>query len=181
MSPTLFTRRYFLEECRLGLGSIALWSLLQNGQSACSQEIAVDSSRYPQALPGLPHHPAKVRRVIFLFMAGAPSQLDLFDYKPELVRWEGKPIPPSVIEGQRYAFIQPNAAVLAPRFPFGKQGKCGMEISDQLPHLGKIVDRISLIRSVSTDQFNHAPAQLTMNTGNGIPGRPSMGRGSATG
>ncbi|MFO0924418.1 MAG: DUF1501 domain-containing protein [Pirellulales bacterium] len=175
MSPTLFTRRYFLEECRLGLGSIALWSLLQNGQSACSQELAVDSSRYPQALPGLPHHPAKVRRVIFLFMAGAPSQLDLFDYKPELVRWEGKPIPPSVIEGQRYAFIQPNAAVLAPRFPFAKQGKCGMEISDQLPHLGKIVDRISLIRSVSTDQFNHAPAQLTMNTGNGIPGRPSMG------
>jgi uncharacterized protein (DUF1501 family) len=116
-----------------------------------------------------------VKRVIYLFMAVAPSQLDLFDYKPKLAELEGKPLPPSVIEGQRYAFIQPNAAVLGPRFKFERQGKSGMEISEVLPHLARIVDRISLLRSVSTDQFNHAPAQLTLNTGNGIPGRPSMG------
>jgi Protein of unknown function (DUF1501) len=126
-------------------------------------------------LTGLPHYPPKVKRVIFLFMAGAPSQLDLFDYKPKLVELEGKSIPPSVIEGQRYAFIQPNAAVLAPRFKFQRVGQSGMQISEALPHFGKIADRVALIRSVSTDQFNHAPAQLTVNTGSGIPGRPSMG------
>ena len=118
-----------------------------------------------KGLPGLPHYPAKVKRVIYLFMAGAPSQLDLFDYKPKLAELEGKPLPPSVIEGQRYAFIQPNAAVLGPRFKFARQGESGMEISEMLPHLAKIVDRISLLRSVSTDQFNHAPAQLTLEHG----------------
>ena len=90
-------------------------------------------------------------------MAGAPSQLDLFDYKPELAKLEGKPLPPSVIGGQRYAFIRPDAAVLGPRFKFAKHGQSGAELSEMLPHLAKIVDDICLVKSVKTDQFNHAP------------------------
>ncbi len=163
-------RRYFLKECRLGLGAMALASIAGGAHAEIK-----NAESGQKGLPDLPHYPAKVKRVIYLFMAGAPSQLDLFDFKPKLAELEGKPLPPSVIEGQRYAFIQPNAAVLGPRFKFARQGESGMEISEMLPHLSKVVDRISLLRGVSTDQFNHAPAQLTINTGNGIPGRPSMG------
>jgi hypothetical protein len=108
-------------------------------------------------------------------MGGAPSQLELFDFKPELAKLEGRPLPPSVIGGQRYAFIRPDAAVLGPRFKFARQGQSGTEISEVLPHLGKIVDDICLIRSVRTDQFNHAPAQIFFNTGFSQPGRPSLG------
>ena len=108
-------------------------------------------------------------------MAGAPSQLDLFDYKPKLAELEGKPIPPSVIKGQRYAFIQPDAAVLGPRFKFARHGQSGAEISEMLPHFSRVVDDVAIVRSVHTDLFNHAPAQLFFNTGSGVPGRPSMG------
>jgi uncharacterized protein (DUF1501 family) len=108
-------------------------------------------------------------------MAGAPSQLDLFDPKPQLTKLEGKPLPPSVIGGQRYAFIRPDAAVLGPRFKFRKHGKCGAELSEMLPHLAKVVDDVALVKSVRTDQFNHAPAQIFFNTGFAQPGRPSLG------
>ena len=108
-------------------------------------------------------------------MAGAPSQLDLFDPKPELTRLEGKPLPPSVIGGQRYAFIRPDAAVLGPRFKFARYGQCGAQLSEMLPHLAKVVDDICFIKSVQTDQFNHAPAQIFFNTGFSQPGRPSLG------
>jgi hypothetical protein len=108
-------------------------------------------------------------------MAGAPSQLDLFDYKPQLAKLEGKPLPPSVIGGQRYAFIRSDAAVLGPRFKFAKHGQCGAELSAMLPHLAKVVDDICLVKSVHTDQFNHAPAQIFFNTGFAQPGRPSLG------
>jgi hypothetical protein len=108
-------------------------------------------------------------------MGGAPSQLELFDSKPELAKLEGKPLPPSVIGGQRYAFIRPDAAVLGPRFKFARHGQSGTEISEVLPHLSKIVDDICLVRSVRTDQFNHAPAQIFFNTGFSQPGRPSLG------
>jgi uncharacterized protein (DUF1501 family) len=108
-------------------------------------------------------------------MAGAPSQLDLFDYKPKLAQFEGKPIPPEVIGGQRYAFIRSDAAVRGPRFKFAKHGQCGAELSEMLPHLAGVVDDICLIKSVHTDQFNHAPAQLFLNTGFSQPGRPSLG------
>jgi hypothetical protein len=121
------------------------------------------------------HFPGTAKRVIYLFMAGAPSQLDLFDHKPKLAELEGKPIPPSIIRGQRYAFIQPDAAVLGPRFEFARHGQSGAEISEILPHLGKVADDIAFVRSVHTDHFNHSPAQLFVNTGNGVPGRPSMG------
>jgi hypothetical protein len=108
-------------------------------------------------------------------MAGAPSQLELFDYKPELKKLEGHPLPPSVIGGQRYAFIRSDANVLGPQFTFAKKGKCGAEISEVLPHLAEIVDDICLIKSMQTDQFNHAPAQIYLNTGFARPGRPSLG------
>src|SRR5207248_911835 len=125
--------------------------------------------------PRPPHFAPKAKRVIHLFMAGAPSQLDLFDYKPALAKLEGKPLPPSVIGGQRYAFIRPDAAVLGPRFKFAKHGRCGAELSEVLPHTAGVVDDICIVKSVHTDQFNHAPAQLFLNTGFAQPGRPSIG------
>ncbi|MCA8987722.1 MAG: DUF1501 domain-containing protein [Planctomycetaceae bacterium] len=162
-------RRHFLETCGVGVGRIALASLLSAGGMSAAPALA--SSQSPQG----PHFPPKAKRVIYLFMAGAPSQLELFDSKPKLAELEGKPIPPSVVKGQRYAFIQPDAAVLAPQFPFARYGESGIELSDQLPHLAKVVDNISVVKSVHTDLFNHSPAQLFVNTGFGVPGRPSMG------
>jgi uncharacterized protein (DUF1501 family) len=108
-------------------------------------------------------------------MAGAPSQLDLFDFKRELTRLEGKPLPPSVIGGQRYAFIRSDAGVLGPRFRFARHGQCGAQLSEMLPYLAGVVDDICIIKSVRTDQFNHAPAQIFLNTGFSQPGRPSLG------
>jgi uncharacterized protein (DUF1501 family) len=108
-------------------------------------------------------------------MAGAPSHLDLFDPKPALTKLEGKPLPPSVIGGQRYAFIRSDAAVLGPRFKFAKHGRCGAELAEVLPHLARVVDDLCIVRSVRTDQFNHAPAQIFFNTGFSQPGRPSLG------
>ncbi len=165
------TRRHFLGTAGVALGSIALSELL-----AAASDGGDKPRRSPDPLaPKKPHFPPKAKRVIHLFMAGAPSQLDLFDYKPELGRLEGKPLPPSVIGGQRYAFIRPDAAVLGPRFKFAKHGECGAELSDRLPHLAKVVDDICLVKSISTDQFNHAPAQIFFNTGFAQPGRPSLG------
>jgi len=125
--------------------------------------------------PRRPHFPPKAKAVIHLFMAGAPSQLELFDPKPELSRLEGKPLPPSIIGDQRYAFIQPDAAVLGPRFKFATHGQSGAVLGEPLKHLAKIVDDICLIRSVHTDQFNHAPGQIFFNTGFSQPGRPCIG------
>lgn len=148
------------------MGKVALAGLLANRASA--------STVNPLAAhPG--HFPGKAKAVIHLFMAGAPSHLDLFDPKPELTKMDGKPLPPSVTEGQRLAFIRADAAVMGPQFKFNKHGQSGTEISEALPHLAKIVDDISLIRSVHTDQFNHAPAQIFFQTGFPVPGRPSIG------
>jgi len=164
------TRRQLFATCGIGVGKMALASLL-SGQANRSFA-ASPSATEPAA--GL-HHRVKAKRVIFLFMAGAPSQLDLFDYKPKLVELEGKPLPPSVIDGQRYAFIQPDAAVLSPRFRFARHGQSGAEIAEILPHTASIADDLAIIRTVHTDQFNHAPAQLLINTGGPLPGRPAMG------
>lgn len=161
------TRRQLFQTCGVGLGKAALASLLLSDTTAAASSAAA-------ARPSL-HYPPRAKRVIFLFMAGAPSQLDLFDYKPKLAELAGQPLPPSVIDGQRYAFIQPDAAVLPPQFAFGKHGQSGAELSDQLPHLATIADKIAIVRSVHTDQFNHAPAQLFVNTGSSIPGRPAIG------
>src|SRR5216110_2776497 len=167
------TRRHFFRDCGVGVGKIALASLLTNPFSSRGAN-AVNTAANPLA-PRTPHFKPKAKHVIHLFMAGAPSQLDLFDYKPTLAKYEGKPIPPEVIGGQRYAFIRPDAAALGPRFKFKKFGQCGAELAEVLPHLGSVVDDICLIKSVHTDQFNHAPAQIFFNTGFSQPGRPSMG------
>jgi hypothetical protein len=170
------TRRHFFRECGVGVGKIALASLLTEafaGTASLAQS-GREAAENPFA-PKKPHFTPKAKRVIHLFMAGAPSQLDLFDNKPDLTKYEGKPIPPSVINGQRYAFIRSDAAVLGPRFKFSKYGQCGAELSEMLPHLGEVVDDICLIKSTTTSQFNHAPAQIFLNTGFQQPGRPSMG------
>jgi uncharacterized protein (DUF1501 family) len=172
-SNSTVARRHFFRECGIGVGKIALAGLLTDaltGKTLGSPEVG----RNPLA-PRSPHFAPKAKRVIHLFMAGAPSQLDLFDPKPELTRLEGKPLPPSIIGGQRYAFIRPDAAVLGPRFKFARYGQCGAQLSEMLPHLATVVDDICFIKSVQTDQFNHAPAQIFFNTGFSQPGRPSLG------
>src|SRR5262245_26367702 len=171
--PRLNSRRWFLKECGFGLGKIALASLLTD--AFASQARAAGTATTDTLKPESPHFPGKAKRVIHLFMARAPSQLDLFDHKPELAKLEGKPLPPSVIGGQRYAFIRPDAAVLGPRFKFAKHGQSGAELSEMLPHLAEVVDDSCLSKSMKTDQFNHAPAQLFLNTGFAQPGRPSLG------
>ncbi len=123
----------------------------------------------------MPHFAPKAKRIIHLFMAGAPSHLELFDYKPKLFELAGKPLPAEVIRGQRYAFIRPDSAVLEPQFAFQPATSSGMQISDALPHLRRIADQLCFVRSMHTDQFNHAPAQIFFNCGFAQPGRPSLG------
>ncbi len=165
-------RRFFLTQLPAALGAASLHQLI--GSAEASSEDNEDGLGDPLAIRK-PHFEPKAKAVIQLFMAGAPSQLELFDNKPTLTELAGKPLPPSVIGDQRYAFIQPDAAVLGPQFDFAKHGQSGAEISSALPHLASIADDICLIRSMHTDQFNHAPAQLLMNTGFSQPGRPSLG------
>jgi uncharacterized protein (DUF1501 family) len=167
------TRRHFFRECGVGVGKIALATLLAEGSREPAQ--ASPAGRTNPHTPKAPHFAPRAKHVIHLFMAGGPSHLDLFDYKPALAKFEGRSIPPEIIRGQRYAFIQPNAAALGPRFKFSRHGQCGAELSEVLPHLAGVVDDLCIVRSVHTDQFNHAPAQIFFNTGFGQPGRPSIG------
>jgi hypothetical protein len=164
------SRRWFFRECGLGLGSIALGSLLR--QSAFAGAAA--SPANPLA-PRAPHFAPTAKHVIYLFMAGAPSQLDLFDYKPSLQKWNGQPVPKEVVMGQQYAFIKPDAALYASEFKFAKHGQSGAEVSEAFPHLAEVVDDIAIVKSMQTDAFNHAPGQIFMNTGSQQFGRPSMG------
>ncbi len=168
----LLSRRQFLEQSQLGLGQAALAGLL--GAGTCQQTRA-DTDQPRILAPKKPHFQGKAKAVIHLFMAGAPSQLELFDYKPMLAKLAGNPLPPSIIGDQRYAFIRPDAAVLGPQFKFASHGESGAEVSDVAPHFSKIVDDVCIVRSVTTDLFNHAPAQIMMNTGFSQPGRPSLG------
>ena len=161
------TRRWFFKQCGVGLGAMALRHLL--GQSA----VAAPSGVNPLA-PRAPHFAPKAKRVIYLFMAGAPSHLELFDYKPELAKWNGKLPPAELLKGYRAAFIDPNSKLLGPKFTFAKHGKCGAELSELLPHLAEVVDDIAIVKSMQTDAFNHAPAQIFMNTGSTLFGRPSF-------
>src|SRR5438093_2891207 len=166
-SPTEISRRWFLEQCGVGLGSIALGQLLAEAGFAAG-------SNDPLAVKQ-PHFAPKAKRVIFLFMAGAPSHLELFDYKPQLARFDGTLPPADLLRGYRAAFINPNSKLLGPKFKFGPQGKCGAELSELLPLLGTVVDDIAIVKSMVTDAFNHAPGQVLMNTGSQQFGRPSMG------
>lgn len=163
------TRRWFFQQCGVGLGAIALGSLFR--ESGWASPLALANPLAPKQ----PHFPAKAKRVIFLFMAGAPSHLELFDYKPELAKWNGKLPPPDLLKGYRAAFINPNSTLLGPKFKFAKHGQCGAELSELLPHLAEVVDDIAIVKSMTTDAFNHAPGQILMNTGTQQFGRPSMG------
>jgi hypothetical protein len=163
------TRRHFLRDSSLGLGSLALASLSADG--------GVDAGRSqgdPLA-PRPPHFPAKAKRVIYLHMSGAPPHLDLFDYKPELVKRDGQNCPDAFLKGKRFAFTSGVPKLLGTRRKFERHGKAGTWISDALPHLHEVADELCVIRSMNTDQFNHAPAELLLYTGSPRQGRPSFG------
>jgi uncharacterized protein (DUF1501 family) len=162
------TRRWFLRDCRVGLGGVALASLL-------GESLAGAVSRADPLAPKAPHFPAKAKNVIFLFMAGAPSHLELFDNKPQLAKFNGQLPPAELLEGYRAAFINPNSKLLGPKFKFARHGKSGAELSELLPHLAGVVDDVCIVKSMVTDAFNHAPGQIMMNTGSQQFGRPSMG------
>jgi len=170
----LVTRRYFFKECGIGLGSLALADLLKENLFGAPLQGANVQATGPLA-PKKPHFPPRAKRVIYLFQAGAPSQLDLFDYKPELVRYTGKPVPQEFVKDINYAFIKPDAGLYASEFKFAKHGQSGAEISEAMPHLAQVADEIAIIRSMVTDAINHAPGQIFMNTGSVQFGRPSMG------
>jgi hypothetical protein len=170
--PTLITRRWFFRDCGVGLGVIALGELLrQSGWAAPAGWAALAD---PMAARQ-PHHVPRAKRVIYLFMAGAPSHLELFDYKPQLAKYDGTLPPAKLLEGYRAAFINPNSKLLGPKFKFARHGKCGAELSELLPRLAEVVDDIAIVKSMATDAFNHAPAQIFINTGAQQFGRPSFG------
>ena len=162
-------RRWFLRDCGVGLGSIALASLL--GSNAAS---ALATPMNPLA-PRLPHYPAKAKRVIYMFQAGAPSHLDLFDNKPELTKRNGQLPPKDLLKDYRAAFINPNSALLGSKYQFSRHGQSGAELSEVLPYTASIADELCFIKSMQTDAVNHAPAQTLMNTGSQQFGRPSLG------
>ncbi|MFL5342214.1 MAG: DUF1501 domain-containing protein [Gemmataceae bacterium] len=161
------TRRWFFKECGVGLGAVALQALL-------SEQATAAPLNDPLA-PKKPHFPGKAKNVIFLFMAGAPSHLELFDNKPALAKMDGKLPPPDLLKGYRAAFINPNATFLGPKFKFARHGQSGAELSELLPNLATVVDDITIVKSMYTDAFNHAPAQILLNTGSQQFGRPSLG------
>ena len=174
--PETIARRWFFQKCGVGLGSIAAASLM--GRDLLGADAAggrpSGTSANPLA-PKVPHFAPKAKRVIYLFMAGAPSHLDLFDYKPELARHDGTLPPPELLKGYRAAFINPNSKLLGPKFKFARHGQSGTELSELLPHLAEVVDDVAIVKSMVTDAFNHAPAQILMNTGSSLFGRPSLG------
>jgi hypothetical protein len=165
------SRRWFLHECGVGAGSLALHSLLADERRAEASTTPPDNPLPPMPPP----FAAKAKRVIYLFQAGAPSHLDLFDNKPELAKWSGKKPPAELLQGYRAAFIKPDSALLGPKYRFAKYGSAGMELSEILPYTASIADKLCFVRSMTTDAVNHAPAQIMMNTGSQIFGRPSFG------
>jgi hypothetical protein len=173
--PRWVTRRWFFQQCAVGLGAVALNALLQ--QDGLARAVAGTDPMAPKK----PHHAAKAKRVIHLFMGGGPSHLELFDNKPELTKWDGKLPPAELLKGYRSAFIDPNSSLLGPKFKFARYGQSGAEVSELLPHFSGIVDDCCIVKGMVSDAFNHAPAQLFMSTGSQIAGRPSFGAWSTYG
>jgi hypothetical protein len=165
-NPDSLPRRHFLQTAGLGFGAMALQSLL--AREATAQSANPLAPKPPMIAP-------KAKRVIYLHMAGSPSQLELFEYKPELQKLHMKDCPPSFLEGKRFAFLKGTPKILAGQFRFAQAGQSGQWISELLPHFSKVVDKTTVIRTVQTDQFNHAPAQLYIQTGSPRLGNPSMG------
>ncbi|MFB2121296.1 DUF1501 domain-containing protein [Parapedobacter sp. 2B3] len=172
------TRRHFLIECVAGVGSIALGSMLGgcmgSGSGNPKSAAPLLDTLNPLA-PKSPHFAARAKSVIYLHMAGAPSQLELFDYKPALHKLHNQPCPQSLLEGKKFAFIRGTPNMLGPQATFRQYGESGAWVSDLLPHFSTVVDEVSFLKAVHTDQFNHGPAQLFMHTGNARLGRPSIG------
>jgi len=160
----LQTRRFFLKTSMACVGGIAFNSLLSR---AFGSDTAAKSMRT--------HHPAKAKRVIYVHLAGAPSHLETFDYKPELAKLDGKPCPDSFLKGKRFAFIKGVPNMLGPQCQFAQHGQSGAWASEHLPNLARSADDICFIKSMWTEQFNHAPAQLMLQTGSQLKGRPSFG------
>ncbi len=160
------TRRYFLEQSRISLGAMALAQLAGGTAMADGNVAAADSGM---------HFPAKVKNVIFLFMAGGPSQLEMFEPKPVLNKYHNQAPPESVTKNRRFAFLKPDAKLLGSNRTFAQYGECGMDLSELLPHHRSIVDDVCWVRAAATDVFNHGPAKLFMNCGFQAPGRPSLG------
>jgi hypothetical protein len=174
MNPLLDqTRRHFFRDCGIGLGSMALGSMF------ASQGFANGVARANPLAPKKPHFTPKAKSVIFLFMAGGPSQFELFEPKPELQKLHGQAIPDSFIKGRRFAFMntfsKEKPKLLGTKRKFAPAGSNGLSVSELMPHFAKIVDDVTFIRTVATDVFNHAPAKLFFNTGSAQNGRPSMG------
>ncbi len=166
VNPIKLSRRWFFEQCGVGVGAAALHSLLaESGYAAQVDPLA----------PKIPHFAPKAKNVIFLFMAGAPSHLEIFDNKPMLKKFDGTLPPAELLKGYRSAFINPNSKLLGPKFEFKKYGQSGAELTNLVPHLAEIVDDIAIVKGMVTDAFNHAPGQVLMNTGAMQFGRPSMG------
>ncbi|MBY0512328.1 MAG: DUF1501 domain-containing protein [Gemmataceae bacterium] len=162
----LLTRRWFLRDCGVGLGAIALHAL---GAEADTRGLT------PPGSPQKTHFPPRAKRVIYLFMGGAPSHLELFDHKPQLAKFNGTLPPPELLKNYRAAFINPNSKLLGPKFKFNAVGKTGTELSELLPHLAGVVDDVAIVKSMATDAFNHAPGQIMALTGSQQFGRPSVG------
>ncbi len=165
------TRRTFLRRSGLGLGAMALGSLLTESLFGAGTNAARNNPHAPRP----PHFPARAQRVIYLHMVGAPSQLDLFDHKPGLLKYDGKPCPDDFIQGKRFAFLRGHPNIAASKYVFQRHGRSGAEMSELLPNLAKVADEIAIVKSLQTDEFNHAPAQLFLHTGFGRLGRPSFG------
>jgi len=161
------TRRHFLRDCQIGLGGMALASMTAGETLAAARPSPLS--------PRPPHFPAKAKNVIYLHMAGSPPHLDLFDYKPELVKRNGQNCPDEFLKGKRFAFTSGKPKLLGTPRKFSQHGKSGAWISDALPKLAEVADDLTIIRSLKTDQFNHAPAQLMLYTGSPRMGRPSIG------
>src|SRR5687768_11095514 len=163
------TRRHFFKQSGFGIGGVALSALLDDRLFAATQAAGPLDVRAPHFAP-------KAKNIIYLFMAGAPTQLDLFDHKPALQKYDGQEIPAEFIpKGERFAFIKGTPRLLGSPFTFKKYGRSGAELSELLPHLASIADEIAIVRSLRTTQFNHAPGQIFMNTGSQVFGRPSVG------
>jgi hypothetical protein len=162
-----FTRRHFLGRAGLGLGAAALAGLLDEGRAAAPRSDPLAARK--------PHFAARAKNVIYLHMIGAPSQLDLFDYKPAMVKRDGESCPQELLEGKRFAFLGGPLKLAGTKFKFARHGKSGQEISELLPHMARVADELCIVRSVHTEEINHAPAQMFLHTGFGRGGRPGVG------
>ncbi len=169
------TRKYFFKECFSGIGAMALGSMLQGCDWLGNKDSFNNFTNTNPLMARAPHFIGKAKSVIYLHMAGAPSQLELFDYKPDLLKLDGQDCPQSLLEGKKFAFIRGVPKMLGPQAVFKQRGQSGAWISDNLPHLATVADEISFLKAVQTDQFNHGPAQLLMHTGSPRLGRPSIG------